>query len=223
MLLNKDGSFIRDIDIDELIISLGHHYGKTIVLTKEKLTYRNTIHPTIGYMSFPQGYFDIKELTITAEQFKTLSDRIHNAGLLNLLQPITEHNIYPGAVYQTMSCIFDDGAQYEYITCGTTAKEFDEIVQILLPLCNFPQDELLAQPVRKEPEITFYETFCCNITVLSNWLFCPKCGKMLDPLSRKETKKTLDFDETVWLCDKCQEGVPMKYRYCGKCGTKRNW
>ena len=102
MLLYPDVSFQRDIDIDELRISCGGHYGKAIVLTKDKITYRNTVHPTIAYMSFPQGYFDTNEVSISSEQFLQLSDAIHNAGLLNLFQKPCEHNMYPGAVYQTM-------------------------------------------------------------------------------------------------------------------------
>lgn len=223
MLLNPDGSFQRDIDIDELRISCGGHYGKAIVLTKDKITYRNTVHPTIAYMSFPQGYFDTKEVSISPEQFLQLSDAIHNAGLLNLFQKPCEHSMYPGAVYQTMYCVFDDCAQYEYMTRTTPDKEFTDIVNILLPFCDFPQNEVIPCPQETEKKADCKETKCCNAVVPSSWSFCPKCGLFLSELNSIETDKVFDIDETMWMCEHCGEGVPLVYQYCGKCGKKRSW
>lgn len=137
MLVFPDGQFIRDIDIDELRISFGEGLCKKIVLTKDKITYQNTINPSIGYMNFPQGYFDIKETSISLEQFKQLSADIHEAGLYNLIQPVSEYDLCPGADYQMLTCIFDDGSEYEYKTMGLPAKEFSLIVEILLSFCNF--------------------------------------------------------------------------------------
>lgn len=132
MLVFPDGQFIRDIDIDELRISFGKGLCKKIVLTKDKIAYQNTINPSIGYMDFPQGYFDIKEISISLEQFKQLSDDIHEAGLYNLIQPVSEYDLCSGVDYQILTCIFDDGAQYEYVTKEKPKKEFEDIVQILL-------------------------------------------------------------------------------------------
>ncbi len=223
MIFDKDGMPVRDIDIDELRISYGGHYGKEIVLTKDKISCRNAVHPTIAYMNFPEGHFDVKELTISEKQFLQLSDAIHNAGLLELLRKPCEHNMYPGAIYQTMHCMFDDCSQYEYMTRNTPDKEFNDIVQILLPLCDFPQDNLLPYQDKPVPKIEYYETLCCNEVVQNNWSFCPRCGKMITPLDRTETSKVLDMDETLWLCEICNEGIPMIYKYCGRCGSKRKW
>ncbi|MGN1348801.1 MAG: zinc ribbon domain-containing protein [Acutalibacteraceae bacterium] len=223
MLINPDGSFIRDIDIEELRITFGEHYGKEIVFTKEKISYRNTVHPTIAYMSFPQGYFDIKETPISVEQFVQMSDAIHYAGLLELFRKPCEHNMYPGAVYQTMHCVFDDGAHYEYMTSRTPDKKFNDIVNVLLPLCDFPQNESIHCQKRTESITNYYETNCCNAVVPSKWNFCPKCGQMLTPSNITETDKIIDIYETVWLCDHCEEGVSLVYQYCGKCGRKRSW
>lgn len=84
MLLNKDESFTRDIDIDELSVSFGGQYGKSITLNKDKITYQNTVHPTIAYMDFPKGYFDSKSISLSREEFLKISDDIHNAGLLSM-------------------------------------------------------------------------------------------------------------------------------------------
>lgn len=223
MLLFPDGSFERDIDIDELRISCGGHYGKAIVLTKTAITYRNTVHPTIGYMSFPEGYFETKTIPISHEQFLKLSDAIHAAGLLELFRKPCEHTMYPGAVYQTMSCVFDDCAHFEYMTRGTPDKEFNDIVEILLPLCDFPKDEMISFQETVVPQVKCYETKCCGVVVLDEWEFCPKCGQMLTAQNKSETDKVFDMDETMWLCEHCGEGVPLIYQYCGKCGKKRTW
>lgn len=220
MLINPDGSFVRDIDIDELQISCGDHYGKTIVLTKNKITYRNTIHPTLAYMSFPDGYFDVKEVSVSPEEFLKISDAIHAAGLLELFHRRSEQELFHGAIYQTLNCLFDDGAYFEYITQGLPDKEFSDIVQILLPYCDFPKTNTLPHQEKNESKITYHETLCCNAIVPNNWSFCPVCGRMLDPTIKKESEKFLDIDETMWLCEHCGEGVPMIYKYCGKCGRK---
>ena len=124
MLVFPDGQFIRDIDIDELRISFGKCLCKKIVLTKDKIAYQNTINPSIGYMDFPQGYFDIEEIPISLEQFKQLSNDIYEAGLCTLIQPVSEYELCPGADYQMVVCIFNDGSEYEYKTMGLPAKEF---------------------------------------------------------------------------------------------------
>lgn len=141
MLLNKDGTFIRDIDIDELKISFGHNYGKTIILTKNRITFQNTIHPTIGYMSFSPDYFDHHEIEITHSQFKELSDKIHDAGLLELFRFSQDNTNYPGAVYQVLTCTFDDGANYRYQTHRSPAKEFNQIIDILSSFISKRQEK----------------------------------------------------------------------------------
>ena len=137
MLVFPDGQFIRDIDIDELRISFVEGLGKKIIFTKDKITYQNTINPSVGFMDFAPEYFDIKEKPISFEQFKQLSNEIHEAGLYSLIQPITGNDLCPGANYHMLTCAFDDGAKYEYITNKSPAKEFNIILELLLSFGDF--------------------------------------------------------------------------------------
>lgn len=146
MLLNKDGSFTRDIDINELSVSFGGHYGKSITLYKDKITYRNTAHPTIAYMDFPKGYFDSKSISLSREDFIKISNDIHNAGLLSILSPNENINLLDGAVYETMHCVFDDGSHYHYSDFKSKASDvFKSICNILSAYCKF--DSLTDEPV----------------------------------------------------------------------------
>jgi len=138
MLLNKDGSFKRDIDIDELSVSFGGHCGKSITLNKDKITYQNTVHPTIAYMDFPKGYFDSKSISLSREEFLKISDDIHNAGLLSILSPNENMELLDGAVYETMHCCFDDGACYHYSSRKSQVSDvFKRICDILSDYCVF--------------------------------------------------------------------------------------
>ncbi len=224
MLLNKDGTIIRDIDIDELKISFGHHYGKTIILTKNRITFHNTIHPTIGYMSFPPDYFDHHEIEITHSQFKELSDKIHDAGVLELFRFPLDKTLYPGVVYQSLICTFDDGAIYKYRTHGSPPDAFNRIASILSSFCQFDklEKECDAKDVSKK-ESDLFITKCCGAVVLGGWKYCPECGKPSDLQINDDKSTSFDYDQTMWLCESCGEGIPIKYRFCGKCGNKRKW
>lgn len=146
MLLNNDGSFTRDIDIEELSVSFGGHYGKSITLYKDKITYRNTVHPTIAGMVFPKDYFDAKTLPLSREEFLKISDDIHNAGLLSILSPNENMELLDGAVYETMHCVFDDGSQYHYSDFKSrTSDIFKNICKILSAYCKF--DSSTNEPV----------------------------------------------------------------------------
>ncbi len=223
MLLNKDGSFTRDIDIDELTISFGHHYGKTICLIKNKITYQNTIHPTIGYMSFPLDYFVKNEMEISKGQFNELSNLIYDAGLLDLFDEPLDDTMYPGAVYRSLYCTFDDGASYQYRTHGSPKKAFNQIVGILSSFCKLETVESQIDFENDKKERIVFVTECCDAVALDLWKYCPKCGKATEIQKNKGVNDSFDFDQTMWLCKSCGEGIPMEYKYCGRCGNKRDW
>ncbi len=117
MLLSPDGSFIRDIDIEELKLFLGNQNHQTVVLTKQKLIYLD--------------HFDLREYPLSLEQFNGLSDQLHNAGLLDLLQPKNYSKDHPTGAPFALTCIFDDGAQYEYFSDGAPSEIFQKIIQII--------------------------------------------------------------------------------------------
>jgi hypothetical protein len=110
-MFGPDGEILRDIDIDELIISVGRPVGSRIVLTKNEVTYQKTISGGI----YPD-FFEQKKIKITKEQFKELSDAIHDAGLLNVVSPnveiFKEEEIALGYIStEYMICFFDDGVK----------------------------------------------------------------------------------------------------------------
>ncbi len=141
MLLNSDGSFTRDIDIDELKVSYGDHIIKSIVLERNKITLYNTTHP-IDNTLITQDSFDKKEFNVSFEQFYDLSDQIHNAGLLDLIQPLTDKDVCSGGSYQSMYCVFNDGAQYEYRINEKPSKQFIGILEILLDFCATEESKI---------------------------------------------------------------------------------
>ena len=227
MLLNKDGTYIRDIDIEELSISYGEDFGGTITLTREKITHRNSITPTVAELYFPKGYFDAHEIPITKEQFEQLSEAIHNVGLCGLFQKSAsdiDSDMAPGRVFQTLWCRFTDGAEYAYATYLTPEKEFDDIFQILLPFIPLTDmDEVFNPPQIRLLGNKYFKTNCCNATVLDSWSHCPKCGRALETADMRETAEKIDPDEPIWRCEGCYEGMPLYDGYCGKCGRRKHF
>lgn len=122
MLLEPDGTFIRDIDIEELQINTLGDYGRSITLKKDTIIYNNTTAPTI--------------IDISKDEFLELSNAIHMAGLLNISWNV-EKECYLGAKYACMRVLFDDGAYYELnVRTQNRPKEYDKIVDILNQFCN---------------------------------------------------------------------------------------
>jgi len=137
MLVFRDGTSIRDIDIEELTINVLGHYGGRITLRKDKVEYESTISPTIGYMrgNLEDEYFQAHSIEILKEQFRELSDAIHMAGLLNIKWDV-EKECCPEAEYACMRVLFDDGAYYELgVQEQNRPKEYDKIVEILNQFC----------------------------------------------------------------------------------------
>lgn len=123
MLFDKNGDIIRDIDIDSLEIHLDSRYCKSIILTKEKIVFQDNGNTD----------FSSKEIPITISQFSELSENIHNAGLLNIIQPKTiEIETDTDSDYKVLTCVFDDCSQYEFKTKDIVPKEYEIITEILL-------------------------------------------------------------------------------------------
>lgn len=218
---------INTIGIEELSVSYGDNFGGTITLTKEKIIHRNSITPTVAELYFPKGYFDVHEIPITKEQFKHLSDAIHNAGLCELLQKSASDivsDMAPGRRFQTLWCLFTDGSEQMYATFSTPEKEFDDIFQILLPFIpETDMDEVVNTPRIRLLGNKYFKTDCCNITILGAWSHCPKCGKSLEIANIQKTDEKIELDEPIWRCENCYEGIPLDYGYCGNCGLRKHF
>lgn len=216
MMFGPDGEILRDIDIDELIISAGRPVGSRIVLTKNEVTYQKTISGGI----YPD-FFEQKKIKITREEFDELSDAIHNAGLLNIVSPnveiLKEEEIALGYIStEYMICYFDDGVKAVCIADEHKWNtKFHEISRILRSLFE-EEPEIVEEP--KE----YCETACCGVAIPENWSYCPECGKKLEDNDKKETQKTFDEFATVFICDKCMNIVHFEHNYCGNCGNKMN-
>jgi hypothetical protein len=85
MLFTEDGKAKRDIEIDYLRIFFGGVLGKEIILTKEKATVKNTVSLIADREIYPEEYFEEREISLTEEKFLQISDDLHNAGLLDIL------------------------------------------------------------------------------------------------------------------------------------------
>lgn len=216
MLINPDGSIIRDVDIDELRIYYCDDSAKEIVLTKNNITYQSIDM----YNGIPFGCFDVEKVPLSFEQFLKLSDDIHTAGLLRLLDNASDTELYTDTAFR-LSCIFDDGCQYEYMSTAP-CEEIDNLVSILLNLREVLQAEKAICNEQKD-ETACKVSKCCNALLMNSWSFCPKCGKNLTELDVAKCEMLFDTEQTVWFCEFCEENIPFEYQYCGKCGKKRAW
>lgn len=188
-MLNINGDEIRDIEIDELTVSFGGYYGKVITLTKNNIKYHRCLHSTIAYMDMPKGYFDNNTIVLSKSEFKKISDKIHNAGLLHILSPNENMNLLDGAVYETLHCTFDDGSCYHYSARRKrTSDIFNSICNILSECCNFanlfarmdiPNNKIVPtyEDVEKEAEevvdlLRTVNELKCNIKKRISFLEC---------------------------------------------------
>lgn len=232
MMFTKGGKALRDIDIDELIISVGRPVGKKIILTKNKVTYENIISAGINPNEFTEDFFTKKEISIDRAQFNELSDAIHNAGLLNLVKLDVEldktYMFFDGkSSKEYMICTFDDGVTERYEAGTQTDLSFLNIARILETLFEGKEKieiENIEGNKSCDAENTdggkSYETLCCGVIIPVEWSYCPGCGKKLETVHKKETRKIYDKFITTGICKNCMGSIPMIYDYCGLCGTK---
>lgn len=127
--------------IKYISIQFNGHYGKSICVEPQKIKFRNTFHPTIALetRNFPESYTTQIEKRITDMQFKKIIDEISAAGLFNIIVPYADKEIYPGAVYQTITVAYEDGTVYDYSTDGKPNLKFKRILRILSKYCDFPK------------------------------------------------------------------------------------
>lgn len=141
--LNKLSVNKRFPEITNISIHFDGQYGKSISVSPEKIKYRNTIHPTIvpETRNFPASYTAQKEKNITLEQFENIIDETSSAGLFDIITPHVDNDVYPGAVYQAVSVVYDDGTHFDYSTMGEPNTQFKKVSKVLSEYCDFPEIE----------------------------------------------------------------------------------
>lgn len=207
----EDGCYIyRDIELD------GHN-----------LSYRNSISPTIGYESFPKGYFETKTTVLTDKQLQKLLKCINTIYFNDLNSNIDINNIGVGLTYEVLTCKYSDGSEFElFTTCHP--KPLRDIFDIFKGYCNFEKSyeeiQLINNPIvitgQKE---TLIEIQCqvCNRFYPDGSQFCPYCGKEINSAYQGKTKEnSWIFSETVSWCSYCGLTNRFEYQYCCYCGKK---
>ncbi len=140
-------------EITNITIHFDGHYGKSISVSPDKIKYRNTLHPTIvpETRNFPASYTAQKEKNITLEQFDNIIDEISAAGLFDIITPHVDKDVYPGAVYQAVSVVYEDGTHYDYSTMGEPNTQFKKVSKVLSEYCDFPEIESSWYETEMEP------------------------------------------------------------------------
>ena len=122
---------------------------------------------------------------------------------------------------RTRECV-NCGNQWTYISmldtkkycaqCGGESKLIQD-----RSTCLYPDDMQLDMP----HEVKAVYANCCNKVVPANYSHCPFCGNILADNTRSaEEDIIIDPNETIWICQ-CKQAVPLRYRYCGRCGHRR--
>lgn len=108
-----------------------------------------------------------------------------------------------------------DSRRYCVRCGGESALIHDDAARLYL------NDEAIEPARMRVREVDAVRSVCCDKLISAAYKFCPFCGKSLDN-NRKiaQERYLMDMDETVWLC-KCGQGVPLRYRHCGHCGSRR--
>ncbi|MBR1969685.1 MAG: protein kinase [Clostridia bacterium] len=130
-------------EITNITIHFDGHYGKSISVSPDKIKYRNTIHPSIApeTRNFPASYTAQKEKNITLEQYENIIDEISAVGLFDIITPHIDKEVNPGAVYQAVSVVYEDGTHYDYSTMGEPDIQFKKVSKVLSEYCDFPEIE----------------------------------------------------------------------------------
>lgn len=204
--------------IAKIEVLYGNNLEEGIVFEKGRVIHMN-------YFVVPHSnnrlLYDMKEIVISDEQFDYLSKLLYDAGLNSLFQKSVLLYRDLGSVYQLLlHCVFKDGSEFVYGNNSVLQSEYTSIVRILSSFCENEQDEQ-HKTKRKGRKCTF-ESSCCGVALLDNWIYCPQCGKKLDESAKRDTTKEFDFEQTMWFCEECGETMPMSYKFCGKCGGKRH-
>ena len=200
MLLNENGGFIRDIDIEELSVSFGEQCGRSITLTKDNIKIRKSVKPTTVFTTSQSNCCDETVISISSKQYNEISDAVHNAGLLEVLSPYENAELPTDAAHKTMRCTFDDGSHYHYSECKTNgSKIFDSICHILFSYCrcNSLSDEPVTITMPKSKLVPVCEDVAQEKEVFNELL--KSLGEM-----KCKMKSCASF---LTIYDRCDEGI----------------
>lgn len=108
-------------------------YGETVVLTKDKIIYKDDFALTMDYLSYPEHMIKFSEKNISYKDYCILCDAVNKAGLFDLTEQDMSNVEYPRGKYKGNFCKLDDGTNFKYITTDIVpAKEFSNIASLML-------------------------------------------------------------------------------------------
>lgn len=127
-------------NFDNISVYFGGKYGKSVILTKEKIYYSNILHPSLSEetKNFPAYYTERKEVPITSDKFNQIVKEVLDAGLIDILDSYRGETDAPGAVWQGVTAVID-GVKREFFTKAEPDWRFKNLASILERECNFPK------------------------------------------------------------------------------------
>lgn len=213
--------------LEELIITAGiGSVLRNITLTKTAVNYYYTSIPDIRF-DFPDGFFDVKEIKITADDYNKLVERMIGLGLYDIPEYVNPI-ILNGCIMNRLSYELYDGNEFHWMDYKTPPDEFQRISFLLDYYCDHQKiltdeemTELLSpkRNFKTDRIIKGWHLSCCQTNVPDTYRFCPQCGKKIENAEKCEFE--YDIEETIFLCGHCGSSVPFDEKYCGYCGYKR--
>ena len=180
------------------------YQGKHMVYKPQQglISYKNVISPRDGACYFPEGYFDVKTVSLKEENQKEIGERIDIA-LSQLLLGDTLDILPPGASHEAlMICTKTDGDKVFYSNCHLDKSGFS--------VSHDPIDPSFFMLFKLLSSYCIFVEF----PVFSSLESCAD-------ISKPQDKRY--FEETLWICERCSTGNLMEHRYCIKCGKARTW
>lgn len=127
--------------IISVAINFNGQYGKSILVTPDKITYNNTLHSTIIPITrnFPPSYTAVNEKEITAEQFDGILTELEGLNMYAIVKPYTKFEKIPGVIYHSLTVSYRSGKIMEYNTYLQPCAEFNNISAYLSQFCEFQE------------------------------------------------------------------------------------
>lgn len=180
------------------------YQGKHMVykLQQGLIAYKNVISSRDAGCYFPEGYFDVKTVSLREDNQKEICERIDIA-LSQLLFSDTLDSLPPGTSHEALMIgTKTDGDNVFYSNCHLDKSGFSVIHDPIGP--------------------SFFTLFIllssfCNFAEFPVFSSIKSCVDSSIPQDKRY------FEETLWICERCSTGNLMEHRHCIKCGKARAW
>ena len=180
------------------------YQGKHMVykLHQGLIAYKNVISPRDAGGYFPEGYFDVKTVSLKEDDQKEICERIGIA-LSQLSFVDTLDFLPPGASPKAlMRCTKTDGDNVFYSNSHLDKSGFS---------------------VSHDPIDPSFFTLFKLLSGYCNFIEFPVSSSLDSCVDSSEPQDKRYFEETLWICESCCTGNLMEHRHCIKCGKARAW